>query len=230
MKFMAEFCYNCFKPKACCLCSYTKEMDSGIKFVLLMHPKEAKKNRTGTGHIARISLTGCEIIMGLDFAENKRLQELLHDHRYFPMMMFPGPEAWTAKKEGFKETLGGRIPLPIILDSTWWCAKKMIQHNPFLLDLPRLSFYGDYRSIYTFKKEPEPEYISTVESCYYLIKEFQDNGITDKNVNPEPMMDAFKAMIKFQLQAENERILGLRPNVHQKDAKYSKLRDIPDFK
>ena len=103
---MAEFCYNCFKPKACCLCSYTKEMDSGIKFVLLMHPKEAKKNRTGTGHIARISLTGCEIIMGLDFAENKRLQELLHDHRYFPMMMFPGPEAWTAKKRRFQRNAG----------------------------------------------------------------------------------------------------------------------------
>ncbi len=226
---MAEFCYKCFKPKACCLCEYTREMDPGIKFVLLMHPKEAKKNRTGTGHIARISLTGCEIIMGLDFAQNKRLQELLHDERYFPMMMFPGPEAWTAKKEGFKETLNGRIPMPIILDSTWWCAKKMIQHNPFLLDLPRLSFFGDYRSIYTFKKEPEPEYISTVESCYYLIKEFQENKITEKNVDPEPMMDAFKVMIKYQLQCENERILGLRPNIHQKDFKYSKLRDIPEF-
>ena len=194
-----------------------------------MHPKEAKKNRTGTGRIATASLTNSEIIMGLDFSKNERLQSLLHDDRYFPMMMFPGPEAWNAKKEGFKKELNGRIPMPIILDSTWWCAKKMIKQNPFLLELPRLSFYGDYRSIYTFKKEPEPEYISTIESCYYLIKEFQENNITEMNVDPEPMMNAFKAMIRFQLQAENERILGLRPNVHQKDAKYSKLRDIPKF-
>ena len=56
-----------------------------------------------------------------------------------------------------------------------------------------------------------------------------ENHITEKNVDPEPMMDAFKTMIKFQLQAENERILGIRPNVHQKDFKYSKLREIPDF-
>lgn len=194
-----------------------------------MHPKEAKKNRTGTGRISHISLKDSEILMGIDFSENKRLQTLLSDPKYFPMMMFPGNEAWTAKKPGFKEAIGDRIPLAIILDSTWWCAKKMIQANPFLLELPRLSFYGDYRSIYTFKKEPEPECISTVESCYYLIKEMQDNGITDKNVNPEAMMDAFKEMIRFQLQAENERILGLRPNVHEKDRLYKKLREIPTF-
>lgn len=204
-------------------------MDPGIKFVLLMHPKEAKKNRTGTGRIATACLENAEILMGLDFSQNKRLQELLHDDRYYPMMMFPGPNAWNAKKEGFKENLNGKIPMPIILDSTWWCAKKLIKLNPWLLDLPQLSFYGDYRSIYTFKKEPEPEYISTLESCYYLIKEFQENNITDKNVNPEPMMDAFKEMIRFQLQAENERILGLRPNIHQKDDKYRKLREIPKF-
>jgi hypothetical protein len=97
------------------------------------------------------------------------------------------------------------------------------------LKLPRLSFYGDYRSIFTFKHEPRPEYISTIESCYYLIKEMQENGLCDKSIDPEPMMNAFKQMIKFQLQAENERILGIRPNSHNYDAKYNKLREIPTF-
>ena len=39
----------------------------------------------------------------------------------------------------------------------------------------------------------------------------------------------FKEMIKFQLQAENERILGLRPNSHSYDVHYNKIREIPDF-
>lgn len=226
---MSERCYRCFKPESTCLCKYTKELDTGVKFVLLMHTKEAKRQRTGTGNIAHISLKDSEIIVGLEFGHNERLQELLHDPKYFPVMMYPGEEAWTAKREGFKETIGNRTLLVLILDATWFCAKKIIDHNPFLLDLPRVSFYGDYRSIFTFKHEPKPEYISTIESCYYFIKELQANGMVNPEINPEPMMDAFKQMIRFQLQAENERILGLRPNTHGYDTKYHKLKEIPTF-
>ena len=226
---MSERCYKCFKPASNCLCRFTRELDPGVKFVFLMHPKEAKRNRTGTGQLAHISLKDSEIIQGLDFSQNARLQELLQDPKYFPMMMYPGKEAWNAKKEGFKEAVGSRIPLIIILDATWFCAKKMIDHNPFLLDYPRLSFFGDYRSIFTFKHEPKPEYISTIESCYYMIKELQTCGLANADVNPEPLMDVFKEMIKFQLTAENERIMGLRPSTHNYDAKYNKLREIPEF-
>ena len=226
---MSERCYKCFKPASNCLCRFTKELDPGVKFVFLMHPKEAKRNRTGTGQLAHISLKGSEIIQGLDFSQNTRLQELLHDPKYFPMMMYPGVDAWNAKKEGFKEAVGDRIPLIIILDATWFCAKKMIEHNPFLLEYPRLSFFGDYRSIFTFKHEPRPEYISTIESCYYMIKELQTCGLADTSVDPEPLMNVFKEMIKFQLTAENERIMGLRPSTHHYDEKYTKLREIPEF-
>jgi len=226
---VSERCYKCFKPASNCLCRFTKELDPGVKFVFLMHPKEAKRNRTGTGQLAHISLKDSEIIQGLDFSQNTRLQELLHDPKYFPMMMYPGEEAWNAKKEGFKETVGDRIPLIIILDATWFCAKKMIEHNPFLLEYPRLSFFGDYRSIFTFKHEPRPEYISTIESCYYMIKELQTCDLADTSVDPEPLMNVFKEMIKFQLTAENERIMGLRPSTHHYDEKYTKLREIPEF-
>ena len=226
---MSERCYRCFKPESACLCKYTKEVDTGVKFGLLMHTKEAKRQRTGTGNIAHISLKDSEIIVGLEFTHNKRLQELLNDPKYFPVMMYPGQEAWTAKREGFKQAVGNRTLLVLILDATWFCAKKIIDHNPFLLELPRVSFYGDYRSIFTFKHEPKPEYISTIESCYYFIKELQENNMVDSAIDPEPMMNAFKQMIKFQLQAENERILGLRPNTHGYDTKYHKLKEIPDF-
>ncbi|MCQ2593338.1 MAG: DTW domain-containing protein [Treponema sp.] len=226
---MSERCIRCFKPLSNCLCKYTKEINTGIKFVLLMHPKEAKRQRTGTGNLAHISLKDSEIIVGLDYSKNSRLQQLLQDPKYFPMMMYPGEDAWTAKKEGFAEALQGKIPLILILDATWFCSKKMIEHNPFLLELPRVSFYGNYQSIFTFKHEPKPEYISTIESCYYFIKEMQENGLEEKSINPEPLMDVFKEMIKFQLQAENERILGIRPNSHNYDSHYNKLREIPQF-
>ena len=226
---MSERCTRCFKPLSNCLCKYTQEIDPGIKFVLLMHPKEAKRQRTGTGNLAHISLKDSEIIVGLDFSKNERLMSLLNNPEYYAVLMYPGENAWTARNEKLKETLKGRKLLVIILDATWFCSKKMIEHNPFLLELPRISFYGNYTSIFTFKHEPKPEYISTIECCYYFIKEMQDNGLADKNVNPEPLMNVFKEMIKFQLRAENERILGIRPNSHNYDIHYTKLREIPDF-
>lgn len=226
---MSDRCYRCFKPESACLCKYTKELDTGIKFVFLMHPKEFKRQRTGTGNLAHISLKDSEIIVGLNFAENERLQELLNNPKYFPVMMYPGEDAWTAEREGFKEMLAGRTLLVLILDATWFCSRKMIEHNPFLLELPRVSFTGDYRSIFTFKREPRPEYISTIECCYYFIKEMQQIEMVASSVNPEPLMNVFKEMIKLQLTAENERILGIRPNTHHYDGKYKKLKDVPTF-
>ena len=224
---MSERCFKCFKPKSVCLCKYGRELDTGVKFVFLMHPKEFRRQRTGTGYLSHLCLKDSEVIVGLDFSKNQRFQQLLTDQNYYPVLMYPGSDAITAK------TVTNHAPqkklLLIILDATWFCAKKMIEHNPFLLELPKLSFEGSYRSIFTFKREPSPECISTIECCYYIIKEFQSAGFVDKTLDPEPLMNIFKAMIKLQLTAENERVLGIRANSHDYDAKYNKIRKIPDF-
>ena len=233
---MSERCFKCFKPKSVCLCKYGKELDTGVKFVFLMHPKEFRRQRTGTGYLSHLCLKDSEVIVGLDFTKNARFQQLMADTQYFPMLMYPGPDAITAKTVLQKLTpTENATPAPqkklllIILDATWFCAKKMIEHNPFLLELPKLSFEGSYRSIFTFKREPSPECISTIECCYYIIKEFQSAGFVDKSLDPEPLMNIFKAMIKLQLTAENERVLGIRANSHDYDAKYNKIKEIPDF-
>ena len=41
-------CYRCFRPEKSCYCKYINPFDCGIKFVILMHPKEAFKQKTGT--------------------------------------------------------------------------------------------------------------------------------------------------------------------------------------
>lgn len=226
---MSTRCYKCFKPESACLCKYIEKIDPRVKFLFLMHPKEFKRQRTGTGYLSHASLKDSEVLVDLDFSKNKRLQELLSDSKYFPVIMFPGEDALTAKKEGLSDLIKDKTLLVMILDATWFCAKKLIEKNSFLLNYPKFSFYGNYTSIFTFKHEPKPEYISTIETCYYFIKELQENNLIDKNINPEPLITVFKEMIKFQLQAENERILGLRPNTHSYDSKYKKIREIPDF-
>ena len=200
-----------------------------MKFVFLMHPKELWKQRTGSGRLAHISLKNSEMLVGVDFTKHVRLLTLLSDPKYFPVLLYPSETAWNARTEGLAEKIGGRTLLALLIDATWFCSRKVIEHSPNLLTLPRLSFCGDYRSIFTFKREPRPEFVSTIETCYYLIKELQEAGIADPNADPEPLMTVFKRMIRNQLQAENERIAGLRPNTHSNDWKYTKPKQLPDF-
>ena len=55
------------------VCDMIIPADTGIKFVFLMHPKEAYHQKTGTGRLTNISLCDSEIIIGIDFSENARL-------------------------------------------------------------------------------------------------------------------------------------------------------------
>lgn len=225
-------CYKCFRPDGFCLCQYTKPpVQSGLKFIFLMHPKEAKRQRTGTGRISHLCLPDSEILVALDYTKDnvpgRRLFDLLSDSKYLPLLLYPGNDAWNAANPNFKSAARGKILMPIIVDATWFCSRKILQHNPFLLDLPKMSFAKEYRSIFTFKHEPRPECVSTVETCYYLIKELQEAGLANPAANPEPLMTAFKKMISDQLRAENERVQGLRPSTHGYDWKYTKIKEDP---
>lgn len=211
-----------------------------------MHPKEAKRQRTGTGRLAHICLADSEILQGLEFSENARLRELLKNKKFFPVLMYPGNDSWNVNDENFAKLFlpknceknqnekkfklcEQKILMPIIIDATWFCSRKIIEHNKFLLALPKLSFAKNYSSIFTFKHEPRPECVSTIETCYYLIKELQEAKIVSQSVNPEPLMAIFKRLISDQLRAENERVQGLRPSTHGYDWKYNKIREIPNF-
>lgn len=206
-----------------------KPVDANVKFVFLMHPKEAKHQKTGTGRLAHATLPDSEIIVGIDFTKDPRVCELLADPQYFPVFMYPGKDAWNCKKEGFKEAVGNKKLLVFIIDSTWFCSKKMLRYSTNITSLPKVSFCGSYKSIYTFKKEPYEYCVSTIETCYYFIKELQLCSIVSSSVDPEPLLDVFKHMIVFQLEKENERIDSGLPSTHQKDVVYTTKKEIPDF-
>jgi len=222
-------CYKCMRPKDSCYCKYITPVDCKVKFVLLMHSKEAKHQRTGTGRLTHLCLPESEILIGVNFNRNARFKELIADSHYFPVLLYPGPDAWTSGRPGFKEAIGSKTLLVFVVDSTWSCSKKVLKYSTDLLSLPKISFSGTYKSIFTFKREPADYCVSTIESCYYLIKELQSADIVDKSVDPEPLMNVFKKMIQFQLTKENERIDSGQLGTHAKDLYYTKKREIPTF-
>ena len=170
-----------------------------------------------------MSLVDSEIIVGIDFTQNKRLNQLLSDSVYFPLVLYPADDAFTVQSPLLKEALepvaGGekRKLLVIVVDATWFFAKKMLRLSPNVRNLPKLSFQQLYASEFTFKRQPAEGCVSTIESCYHLIREMQSADIVPAQIDPEPLMAVFRRMVDFQLEAEQNRIaLGI-PERHSYD-------------
>ena len=171
-----------------------------------------------------MSLVDSEIIVGIDFTQNKRLNQLLSDSAYFPVVLYPDDEAFTAQSPQLKEVLepvaGGkkRKLLVIVVDATWFFAKKMLRLSPNVRNLPKLSFQQLYTSEFTFKRQPAEGCVSTIESCYHLIREMQAATLVSAQIDATPLMSVFRRMVDFQLEAEQNRIaLGI-PGRHSYDA------------
>ncbi len=194
-------CIRCFKSTELCLCPYINEFDPEVKFVILMHPKEAYQMRTGTGRLTKLTLKDSEIIVGVDFSNNERLNSLLNDETYYHLMLYPGEDAKTAKMLS-AENVNKRL-LILVIDATWAEAKKMVRLSTNLHNINKISFRSGYKSEFKFKKQPKEECLSTIESCYYLIKELKDENIISKDINPEPLMNVFNKMVEMQIECEN---------------------------
>lgn len=215
---MSDKCYKCFRSLKACCCKDIKTIDTGIKFVFLMHPKEAFKQKTGTGRLAALSLKDSEIIIGIDFTKNERLNELISaqnnqpgygDGRgYMPVVLYPAQDAYFTDSPNFRTTLGTRKLLVIVVDATWFFAHKMILLSKNLHALPKLSFRNAYRSQFRIKRQPQPACLSTIESAYYLLEELKTASIAKHSADTTGLMDVFRKMVDYQLECQQERQEG----------------------
>jgi len=58
-----------------------------------MHPKEYKKQKNGTGHMTKLQLENSEIIVGIDFTNDKRVNEILNHENSSSFLLYPGKDS-----------------------------------------------------------------------------------------------------------------------------------------
>jgi DTW domain-containing protein YfiP len=167
-----------------------------------MHPKEAYKQKTGTGRLASLSLFESEIIIGVDLTHNKRFNTLINtegDYKdVYPMVLYPSSSAFYSDTPAFRSVFGNKKLMVILIDATWPLAKKMVRLNPILATLPTISFRNPYLSQFQFKTQPSPSCLSTIESTYYLIEEFKTAGVINSKVDQSGLLTIFNRMVRFQ--------------------------------
>ena len=195
-----EECYTCRRAKKNCLCGSAKPFATRMRFVILMHTKEAHKQRTGTARLAKMCLTNAELLIGKDFSRNERVQDLLRDPAYSPFVLYPGPRAVNFRNLGKAPPPEGKTLLVFVVDGTWRGARSLLNKSPNIRALPRLSFSRAYVSQFKIKKQPLEHCVSTIEAIYYLCKEAEEAGYEELKSQAEGLMAIFKELVDTQLE------------------------------
>lgn len=86
-------CYRCYRPMPLCLCSHVKPITTNTKFVILMHPKEFKKTKNGTGHLTHLSLPNSELFIDVDFTNHNAVNAILNNDYNLCYVLYPGKES-----------------------------------------------------------------------------------------------------------------------------------------
>ncbi|MBK7189140.1 MAG: DTW domain-containing protein [bacterium] len=194
-----EMCYRCFLPQHLCWCGTAIPMPTRTRFVILMHPKEFKHEKAGTGRLTHLCLANSEIRMGTCFDEHQAVQALIRDPLNLPVLLYPGEAALNVSKgELSPQDLGGRRLVVFLLDATWSCARKMLKLSPTLQALPRLMFSSNTSSRFVIKQQPQAGCLSTLEATHELLLALEKAGL-DEYALPEQMLGLFARMQQFHL-------------------------------
>ena len=201
---MRVMCYRCFWPQALCWCASLRPMETRTRLVFLMHPKEFKKEKAGTGRLTHLCLSNSELRMGKGFDEDETVQALINDPQNHPVLLYPGKDALNlstaddAQLSTLHAQLHERRLVVFLLDATWGGARKMLHLSPSLQRLPRIMFTPSAPSRYIIKQQPAEGCLSTLEATHELLTVLARTGL-DQYPQPEQLLGVFQRMQDFQM-------------------------------
>lgn len=191
-------CYHCYRPLKLCLCSSVKPIQTATKFVLLMHPKEFKKTKNGTGRLTHLSLPNSELYIDVDFSNHNAVNALINDSNNLCYLLYPGKNSLHLNVQTID--LQDKQLVIFILDSTWPCSIKMLRLSTNLQRLPKLSFTHTKCSQFQIKEQPKDFCLSTIESTLTILELLNAHGIEKINTARfDSFLDPFLSMVEYQI-------------------------------
>ncbi|MEO5916066.1 MAG: tRNA-uridine aminocarboxypropyltransferase [Luteolibacter sp.] len=196
-----KHCHVCNRPESVCLCRLIQPFDTRTRFVILMHPKEARKQKCGTGRLCHLVLKNSRLLVGVDFTQDSEVSALIDDPDYTSVLLFPAPQAVNLSQDGYRSLTGRHGKLQIfVVDGTWSLAGKILRLSENLRALPAVSFTPRQPSNFQFKKQPRAECLSTLESIHLLLELGQEQGVEVAGSHIEQFPEIFSRLVEIQLQ------------------------------
>jgi len=204
-----EKCYKCYRPKSSCMCLHVESFDTNTKFVILMHPKEFKKVKNGSGRFTHLSLKNSELFVGIDFSNHKQINEIISTCRAY--ILYPSKDAINLSKEALHVESNEQVAI-FLIDSTWSCASKIFTQSKNLQNLQHMSFDSTKLSQFKIKEQPADYCLSTMESTLTVLELLNEQGIEKiGQKNLDNFLNPFHEMVKYQIQClENPKISAVR--------------------
>jgi DTW domain-containing protein YfiP len=154
--------------------------------MLLQHPRE-RHVAVGTARMAHLALPNSVLRLGIDFSTDPVVCAALQESPP-PFLLFPGPRAVDAAA-----LPKDRAVTLIVLDGTWWQARKLLHLNPALRALPQVAFTPRQPSAYRIRRQPAAFCLSTIEALAEVLPLIEPEGASLGR-----LLEPFHAMVARQ--------------------------------
>jgi DTW domain-containing protein YfiP len=153
---------------------------------VLQHPRE-EFTAIGTARMAHLALPDSVLRVGLDFSNDEVVNAALTGGASY--VLFPGEGAIDVE-----DVPRDRPITLVVLDGTWWQARKLLTLNPHLGQLPRVGFRPQRPSDYRIRKQPAEFCVSTIEALAEVLGALEGD---EERFNT--LLQPFRAMVDGQL-------------------------------
>jgi DTW domain-containing protein YfiP len=180
------------------MCGYINKIETNTKFVLLMHPKEFKKTKNGTGRFTHISLPNSSLFIGIDFNNHTAINEMINNPAHNCFVLYPHINSIKLNSVNIQDE--DKTNIIFIIDSTWACSKKILAVSKNISSLPKISFEHTKSSAFKIKEQPNPYCLSTIESTLCVLELLNKHKIEKiEEIKFEKFLEPFTQMVEYQI-------------------------------
>lgn len=161
--------------------------------LVLQHPQEQRQAKNSVA-LLRLSLTGCEVVVGERHAP-EALQSLLWRPGRETRLLYPDVPAAPAPAGSGSGAPGERDGLPlrlVVIDATWRKSLRLLLEHPALAALPRLALGTPaptrYRAIRAARRDDQ---VSTLEATVQALALIEGPAF-----DGAPLLDAFGRFVQ----------------------------------
>ncbi|OCQ22870.1 DTW domain-containing protein [Pseudoalteromonas luteoviolacea] len=179
-------CKICHFSVKTCVCAHISEViDNKTHIVVLQHPTEVSTAKN-TVRLLNLQLENIHVFVGEKPEHFQEAQSIAK--RNHCALLYPGERSQDVEKINSEQTL---IDYLFVLDGTWKKAHKLAMLNPWLDELPQISFSKIPENQYTIRKAEQKYSLSTLEACAYFLKVYE-------SMDPQPLYKLLQGMISEQ--------------------------------
>ena len=134
--------------------------------------------------------------MGQSFTHNPFVNGLIENPENKAALLYPGEPAVGAEEFHLSS---GKNPIVFVMDGTWSVARKLMRLSENLHPLPRIKIDPKTPSRFLIRKQPNPQFLSTIESIHALLQIWNDTGIEDLEDRHDNLIEVLDELVQTQL-------------------------------